>query len=66
MFSRKITAVFLLLVLFYPGRVIAGPNAETITTDDLFKVAGMLYWNLEIPLDLEEDETLLAMWTFIV
>jgi len=64
MIARKFTAVFVLLVFLCTGRVTAGPNATAITADDLFKAAGMLYWNVEIPLDLQEDETLNVMWTF--
>ena len=64
MIARKFTAVFVLLAFLYTGRVTGGPNAEAITADDLFQVARILYWNVEIPLDLQKDETLIATWTF--
>lgn len=62
--TQKLTAVFVLLAFCYSGRVTASPNAEAITADDLFKVAGILYWNVEIPPDLQENETLIARWNF--
>jgi hypothetical protein len=33
-----------------------------ITPDDLFQVAGILYWNLEIPLDFKKDESVVTKW----
>lgn len=58
----KPTIYLIAISIFLPFLNANGQKAAPITANDLHAISNILYWNVEIPGDLEENEILTTQW----